>query len=82
VSDDAKRAIIELADTADEVFGRKLARGCHSDVGATECPGSALRTWWKTNPVLTKQVVQEWQPSWVSDSRWQQLRDWVKHSRG
>jgi hypothetical protein len=77
VSDDAKRAIIELADTADEVFGKPLLRGCHSDVGATECPGAVLRAWWKTNPVITKEQVQEFKPSWVADADWQRLRDWV-----
>jgi hypothetical protein len=81
VSDDAKRSIIELADTADAIFGKGLSRRCHSDVGATECPGALLRAWWNTNPVITKEQVQEFKPGWVSDSDWQRLRDWVKRSK-
>jgi hypothetical protein len=81
VSDAAKRSIIELADVADELFARKLNRQCHSDVGATECPGAVLRAWWKTNPVITKEQVQEFKPDWVSDVNWQRLRDWVKRPR-
>lgn len=81
VSDDAKRSILELADTADELFGRKLTRRCHSDVGATECPGRVLRDWWKTNPTISKEQVQEFKPGWVSDRDWQRLRDWVARPR-
>lgn len=81
VPDDATRAILELADAADAIFRKSLTRRCHSDVGATECPGGLLRTWWKTGPVLSKPVVQEFKPSWVSNSDWQRLRDWVKRPR-
>jgi hypothetical protein len=39
------RSIRMLADEADELFGRRLERLGHRDVGATACPGTILYRW-------------------------------------
>lgn len=41
----ALRTIRALADEADVLFGRRLERLGHRDVGRTACPGSALYDW-------------------------------------
>ena len=40
--------ITEIMDEADRVFGRKLIRQGHRDVGRTVCPGDTLYAWLKS----------------------------------
>jgi hypothetical protein len=45
VPNDALSSIAAMMDEADRVFGRKLIRQGHRDVGKTECPGVVLYAW-------------------------------------
>jgi hypothetical protein len=87
VPEPALAAIAWVADQADAHYGRKLTRGAHRDVGATQCPGDWLYAWWNDGaPKLEPKPVaaNPWalRPRWVRKEDWQALIDWRREQRG
>jgi len=69
----ARRAIMQVADAADEHFGRALTRVAHRDLGSTSCPGVVLYRWW--NGGSPKPEVPN-----VRDG-WRRHLDWLRRRR-